>query len=416
MRRMLSLLALLTCFTTTVLAANTITGSARNQSRGYPAAGDEVILVRLDRGMPEEARAKTDLRGAFALHVQYPDQPYLVRVVHQNVNYDQRASAGDKLSIQVFDAAFRVPGITGSIEILRAGTNGRFLHVSDMYEIRNESAPPLTQAGAQTFEVYLPANANIDSVLAAGPGEIGGMISAAPVPGEPGHYTVNFPLRPGATKFAFNYDLPYDGHAAFRTRLAYPVQQLAVMVPRTMKFSSRSPAFRVLEAGNRNYQVQSASQLNAGDGPGFEVSGSGALPPIRDQVKTQAPSQPIPANSTAPMASPALPPSLAHDDSPPAKPASSSLWLVLGSTVLLAACGVLVWQVRKKRMAPAPNAVAVVGTQTPWSTTFLDGLQEELFQLEADRTRGALSQEEYASAKHALEETYNRAVARRLAS
>jgi hypothetical protein len=274
----------------------------------------------------------------------------------------------------------------------------------------------LTQAGAQTFEVYLPANAKIDSVLAAGPGKIGVVISAAPVPGEPGHYTVNFPLRPGATKFAFNYDLPYDGHAAFRTRLAYPMQQLAVMVPRTMTFSSRSSAFRVLEAGNPKYQVQAASPLNAGDGPGFEVSGSGALPPIRDQAKTPAPSQPIPTDSTTPIASPALPPSLAHDDSALVKPALSSSTLVLVGTVLLAACGVLVWQVRKKRVAPAPKAVAVVGTQTPWSTTFLGGLQEELFQLEADRTRGALSQEEYASAKQALEETYDRAVARRLAS
>jgi len=69
------------------------------------------------------------------------------------------------------------------------------LHVSDMVEIKNESSPPLTEAGERTFEVYLPANAKIDSVLAAGPGEMGVMISAVPVPDEPGHYAVNFPLR-----------------------------------------------------------------------------------------------------------------------------------------------------------------------------------------------------------------------------
>jgi hypothetical protein len=73
-----------------------------------------------------------------------------------------------------------------------------------MYEIRNESDPPMTQAGASTFDVYLAANAKIDSVLAASPSsnqdaaheKIGLMISAFPVAGEPGHYTVNLPLLP----------------------------------------------------------------------------------------------------------------------------------------------------------------------------------------------------------------------------
>src|SRR5260370_38528358 len=101
--------------------------------------------------MQEEARATTDAQGVFTLTVQYPDKPYLVRVVHQGVSYDQQASAGDALSIQVFDAARRVQGVTGSIEILRTGTTGNLRHVSDLYDIRNESSPPLTQAGAATF-------------------------------------------------------------------------------------------------------------------------------------------------------------------------------------------------------------------------------------------------------------------------
>jgi len=144
--------------------------------------------------MQEEARAKTDSQGTFTLNVQHPDKPYLVRVLHQGVTYDQQASAGQALSIHVFDAATHVQGITGTIEILRAGTVGNLLHVSDMVEIKNESSPPLTQAGERTFEMYLPPNAKIDSVLAAGPGKMSVTISAALVPGDPGHYAVKFPL------------------------------------------------------------------------------------------------------------------------------------------------------------------------------------------------------------------------------
>jgi hypothetical protein len=353
-RRLLSALAVLACSSAAALGANNITGSVRNQSRGEPAIGDEVILIRLDKGMQEEARAKTDATGAFTLNLQYPDKPYLVRVVHQGVSYEQRAFDGDALSLQVFDAEPQVPGVTGTIEIIRAGTKGNLLHVSDMVEIKNESSPPLTQAGQRTFEAYLPASAKIDSVLAAGPRKVSEIISAAPVPGEPGHYTVNFPLRPGATKFAFNYDLPYRGHAAFQTRHPYPLRQFAVMIPRTMKFSSRSPAFEVFATSNTDYQVRAITQLKAGEGPSFAVSGTGALPPIQGQAKPQAHAQSPPKPPTSAQVRPPLhsSPRLASGSM---RPQSSSQSLVLGAltAILLVACVFLIWRTRKARRITA---------------------------------------------------------------
>jgi hypothetical protein len=95
-------------FSTAARDANDITGSARNESRGQAAVGDRVILIRLDRGMEEESQARTGQWGAFRLHVRQAAKAYLVRVVHERVSYDQRAYAGDNLSIQVFDAAPRV--------------------------------------------------------------------------------------------------------------------------------------------------------------------------------------------------------------------------------------------------------------------------------------------------------------------
>jgi hypothetical protein len=352
MRGLLALLALLVCFSTAALGANNITGSVRNQSRGEPAVGDEVILLRLDTGMREETRAKIDTQGVFALNAQYPDKPYLVRVMHQGVSYDRQAAAGRFLSLEVFDAAPEVRGITGTIEILRTGTNGELLHVSDMVEIKNASNPPLTQAGERTFDVYLPATAKIDSVLAAGPGEIGGMISANPVAGEPGHYTVNFPLRPGATKLAFNYDLSYHGRVEFHPKLAFPLQQLAVMTPADMKFSSRSPAFEILKTSNPRYEVHTVNQLNAGEGPEFEVSGTGALPPLGDQASSQqrfpSPASPTPTQFRPVRAalpySPSIDPRLKQSPPP-----SQSLVLAGVTSVLLAACALLVWRGRKAR-------------------------------------------------------------------
>jgi hypothetical protein len=358
-------LVLMLCFSAAAFGANSIRGSVRNQSRGEPAAGDEVILVRVDGGMQEEVRAKTDAQGAFTLDVQHPEKPYLVRAIHQGVSYDQQVSAGQALSIDVFDAATHVRGITGTIEILRTGTNGKLLHVSDMIEIRNASSPPLTQAGERAFEVYLPANAKIDSVLAAGPGKIGLRISEASVPGEPGHYTVSFPLRPGATKFAFNFDLPYRGHVAFHTKRVYPLQQLAVMIPPDMKFSSRSQAFEILATGNSRYQVQAANELTAGEGPEFELSGTGALPSLGDQASSpqhfQSPAPPNPTPSPPPRASLSTLANIESRLKQRTPPPSQSLVLGGVTSVLLAACALLLWRGRKARSYSAAKTLAPRG-------------------------------------------------------
>jgi hypothetical protein len=360
-RELLLALALVMCTPPAALGAGSITGTVRNQSRGEPAAGDEVLLVLLDGGTQVEARVKTDSQGAFTLEAQHPDKPYMVRVFHQGVSYDQQASAGQALSIQVFDSASEVPGITGSIEILRTGTNGNFLHVSDMIEIKNTSNPPLTQAGERTFEVYLPAVAKIDSVLAAGPGKIAAIIFATPVPGEPGHYSVDFPLRPGATKFAFNYDLPYRGHATFQTKHVYPLQQLAVMIPTALKFSSRSTAFEVLATGNARYHVHAVNQVEAGAGPAFEVSGAASLPPVAGQAPSHqlslSPASPNPTQSPPVRA---LLPTLARIDSrvKQARPPSQLPVLVGVTSVLLAACALLIWQGHRARTFSAARTLA----------------------------------------------------------
>lgn len=388
-----------------------IRGSAQNLSRGQPAAADQVILVRLDR-MPDagmqpntEAKSETDSQGGFSFAVRYPAKPYLVRIVHQGVTYDRQASGGDNLSIAVFDAAPQVSSITGSIEILRLGTrfegNQKVLHVSDMYELRNQSKPPMTAIGASTFDVYLAANARMDSVLAAGPSpdaraheKIGLMIVASPVAGEPGHYTVNYPLRPGATRFAFNYDVSYQGHAQFYPAHEYGFQQFAVMMPRTMHFSSVSPIFQKLPTGDDDYQLHAAIQVKAGPGPVFEVSGDGPLPPL--QAKNQAPLQAAVARSIAPDSARALLASVPRDRQPE-KALPLWPWQAL-SGGLTVACILLLLRARRR------------GTPPQASASFPGSLKEDLFQLEADWARGAISAEEYGWARLAVHEAVKREV------
>ena len=403
----------------TAMAAELITGRARNQTRSQPAAGDKVLLLRLDH-RHQEAHTRTDSRGVFSLGVHDSDKSYLLRVVHQGVNYDQQVAPGTAVSVDVFDSAAKVEGLTGSIEIIRIATIGTQLHVSDMIGIENRSRPPTTQAGTRTYDVYLPDNARIDSVLAAGPGDVGVVISATPVAGDPGHYSLNFPFLPGTTKLAFNYDLPYDGHAVFRIRHAYPLQQLAVMIPPSMKFSSRSTAFKILQTGNKNYQVLAMGQLQAGPGPEFEISGTAtALPSRIPKTAMALPAVPV---APAPTVAPASASMMSPPHSPGATPSASEnsrarrllsylqFWPLALPVLVVAAAGTLaIRRARQARRAHAPQTAAPASEPARPS---LDGLKEELFQLEAAKIRGSISLEQYRSTRSALEQSVRRAVGR----
>src|ERR1700722_3774419 len=377
-------------------ATNRISGVVRNGSRGTVAANDEVVLVRLaasdsnqaagkfqlTHDAHEEARTHSDGRGlfTFTLPMRRSDESYLLRIVHEGVSYDRPVAAGDFISADVFDSAKKVSGIAGTVEVIRIGSHGKFLHVSDMIEIRNGSDPPVTLSGERTFEVYLPLHAKISSVLAAAPRtgleNIGEMISAAVLRDEPGHYAVRFPLRPGSTKFAFNYDVPYQDGVKFVSRRKYPVRQLAVMIPPSMKFTSlssssftsSSAAFQVLSTGNNRYLVEGANQVPAGVGPEFEIS--------PEQVSSAQASPKLPAEfelvplahdlqSTPTLGAASVPAGPSSSPSPFSSlpPSLRRLWLrrwVMASVVLMLG-GVYGFIFRRKRRLSggAIRAVAV---------------------------------------------------------
>src|SRR5258708_3161323 len=105
---------LLACSALSAFAADTITGRAHNRTTGKPAAGDEVVLLRLENGMEEEARSKTDSQGGFVLPVTGGAR-YLVRVLHRGVNYDKSVDGKGPLDIEVFDAVARIRDLQASL-------------------------------------------------------------------------------------------------------------------------------------------------------------------------------------------------------------------------------------------------------------------------------------------------------------
>jgi hypothetical protein len=378
-----------------------ITGSVRNQTTGQPVAGDDVILLQTD--MQEAAQTTTDEQGNFMLRTPAGKGPYLVRVRHQGVSYDRQAMAGDTATVDVFDVVTRVAGVSGGAGIIQLEADLTTLHVREMYAIENDSHPPRTQQNAGNFEINLPQQAVIDSVSVAGQGALATTVPAQMV--RKGLYRIDFPLRPGETRYVVTYHLPYKGAVSFRPKISYGIGRFAVMVPQSMNFkAARRDSFHVAQNPENGpvmngAQIQVANQPVTGAAPEFEISGAGALPPLADLAHSAhppaAPAPPLPASPMPPQARQDAGPS--HDAQ---KRSGSTSWL-LPVCIAIALIAGLLWagsKFTRKRQTGGREEQN------------LEGLKEKLFQLESDRLRGAVSEAEYAAARQALSKSIARAM------
>src|SRR6185312_2764764 len=258
-------------------AAETISGSISNKTSNQPSAGDDVVLLKLSEGMQEAARTKSDARGKFTLAVPADGGQHLVRVTHQGVNYFKPAPAGTtSVEMDIYDAGKQVQGVAGRADILRVQTENGQLEVTELFVLQNNSTPPRTQMSDRSFEFTLPAGAVVDSSLAAGPG--GMPVTSAPVPtGEKNHYAYVFPIRPGETKFQMSYHLPYSGSFSFQPQMLTPMEDVVVMLPKSMTFKGDASLF-ASSGEEKGMTIFVAHNLPAGKQIAFSVSGTGQIP------------------------------------------------------------------------------------------------------------------------------------------
>jgi len=94
------------------VSAQTLTGTVKNATTGKPAAGDEIVLLKLGEGMEEAGRTKADSKGNFSFKVEDDQSPHLVRAIHQDVTYHRMAPPGTtSVEVDVYDVAKKIEGL-----------------------------------------------------------------------------------------------------------------------------------------------------------------------------------------------------------------------------------------------------------------------------------------------------------------
>jgi hypothetical protein len=435
-------------------AAQTLTGTVKNSTTGKPAAGDEVVLLKLGQGMEEGGRTRADARGQFSFKLDDPQSPHLIRAIHQEVTYHRMAPPGTtSVELEVYDVGKKIEGVAVVADIMRVQVEQGQLEVMRAFAVQNNSKPPRTQMNEHNLEFYVPDGAKIldGSAMTAN----GQPVNSAPVPeGEKNRYSFIFPLRPGITQFQVAYQLPYSGSANLDPKSIYPLEHFVAILPKTMQFTAAASvsAFKPMNDPNQpDSNVQVASSTTTGQNLAFKVSGVGVLEARQEGSGAQGAdaggqTSPPGAQSNNRPGGGLGPPIDAPD------PLQKYQWWILGGLAAALVIGGVYVASRQQSAARATarqrSGASAAGSSAAGSSTpgisaamleeeygadpvlaappartqafatarptsmLLEGLKEELFQLEIERRQGQISQAEYEKAKSALDHTLERALKR----
>jgi len=386
-----------------------LTGIATNGTTNKPAAGDDVVLLKPGQSMEEVGRAKVDSKGQFTLTIPEDGMPiHAIRINHQKADFVRPVRAGEtNVTITVYDTAPAVDGVrvTDQSEVFQS--EGTTLMGVELFTIENNSTPPKAQP---TFQFYLPDGA----VLKDGQAFSNDLmpVKRTPIPlDEKNKYEIRYPLRPGMTRFEVTYTIPYTGSIKLNSKIATSAEKFYVVVPKSMTFNGSGSGFHPedwpIEPG-LPLDTNAIEKPEAGKQLAYEISGAGKFPDSPPQTASNSSGGRggAPQEDNRPGGGMGIP------NSNPIPLGDSSKWYFLGLlTLFLAGGGAMVFF--GNRQAVVPVAPTPVGRSTQdRSAALLEALKEEIFQLESERVKNKISQQDYDKAKAALDNTLQRAMRR----
>ena len=215
----------------TALAA--VTGTVINRTTGQPQAGATVGLNKLGQnGIELIDQAKSDAQGKFSID-QAIQGPHLLRTAYDGVTYNHMLPPGSPtsgLTIDVYNSSKTQGSAKVTKHMLLFEPTGSEGVVNETYIFEN-AAKTTWYNDQGTLRFFLPAAANGKvQVNATAPGgaPIGAAFnktSAADI------YAVNFPVKPGETRFDLTYTFPYTAGDSYEGRIVTKDENTYMIAP-----------------------------------------------------------------------------------------------------------------------------------------------------------------------------------------
>jgi hypothetical protein len=255
-----------------------IDGTVVNGTAGKPQPGALVTLYRLgDSGMQPVKTLKSDAAGKFRFE-QDVQGPHLLQIIHSGVIYNQMLTPGSPtsgLSVEVFDSS-RKPGearIAQHMVLLEPV--GNELRVSENVVFQNTGRTSYNDPANGTLRVFLPEAARGQArVRVTAPGGLPVERSAEKTP-RAGAYKIDFPIKPGETRFDITYSMPFTSPGSYSGKVLHKDGPVRLVVPAGVSLSGgglkplgQEPQTQAsiyeIESGDYKVELQGTGSLRAG--------------------------------------------------------------------------------------------------------------------------------------------------------
>ncbi len=262
--------ALLLMLAAGALAA--IDGTVVNRTTGKPQPGATITLFKIAQGMEPLETVKSDSSGSFRI-AKDAQGPRLIQTEFDGVNYNQMLPPGaatSGLTLDVFNASRSADEAKVTQHYLIFQPSESQMSVNEGFIFQNTGKLTYNDPAAGTLKFYLPAAAQGKVTVQATAPQGMPIERSASRAAQTGVYKVDFPIKPGETRFDITYQVPYTAPATFAGKVLYPGTVTSLVAPQGVEIKGDGLALRGQEPRSHAnvYEVKTAS---------FQVSISGAL-------------------------------------------------------------------------------------------------------------------------------------------
>jgi hypothetical protein len=214
-----------------------ISGMVLNGTTGQPAANVAITLMTMGAAGPEATGGGTsDAQGKFSLDAApSAGGPTLVRATLDGVTYTKLIPPGtptEGLTLEIYNSSKERGGarISKHLIFFDPGPNG--LAINEAYVFTNDGKTAWNDPANGTLQFFLPPGAEGKvRIDATAPGGMPLQESAVKT-NKPDIYRVNFPVRPGETRFDLTYTTPYKEGETYAGKVATQDDNTYLIVPK----------------------------------------------------------------------------------------------------------------------------------------------------------------------------------------
>jgi hypothetical protein len=184
------------------------------------------------------ASTKTDANGMFKIDKDIPPGPAIVQVLYEGATYNSVITPGSPtsgLSIVVNDTTTDPASAKVAQHMILLEPSADHLNVNETFLITNETTKTYNNSDKGSAQVFLPREANATAeVTISAPG---GMPIRRPVEAtsQAGIFKVNYPVKPGETRFEVRYTVPKTDTFSTKTASSDALLRLVTPGPVTLE-------------------------------------------------------------------------------------------------------------------------------------------------------------------------------------